>query len=175
MSLADELKKLDDLRRDGTLTDAEFAKAKAALLAAPPGGGDGGAVAEHLSDQLAEVRYQNELAQIDREWEIERRQYLVTTNYGRQQVPSRAMGIGMAVVGGVFGIFWTIMAVTITGSAPDHGPFQVTKVVFPLFGIVFICAAIGYGIYCVNRAEAYNKAFARYQARRAAVKPEDYR
>jgi len=33
MSLADELEKLQVLREDGTLTDAEFAQAKAKLLA----------------------------------------------------------------------------------------------------------------------------------------------
>lgn len=37
MSLADELRKLQELRDAGTLTEAEFAKAKAALLAAPGG------------------------------------------------------------------------------------------------------------------------------------------
>jgi hypothetical protein len=36
MSLADELRKLQELRDAGTLTEAEFAKAKAALLAVPP-------------------------------------------------------------------------------------------------------------------------------------------
>ena len=33
MSLADELAKLEDLRRTGALTDTEFAQAKAKLLA----------------------------------------------------------------------------------------------------------------------------------------------
>ena len=36
MSLADELRKLQELRDAGTLSAEEFAKAKAALLAAPP-------------------------------------------------------------------------------------------------------------------------------------------
>ena len=56
MSLADELAKLEDLRRTGALTDAEFARAKAKLLA-----GDAApatdAVAENLAAQLAETRY----------------------------------------------------------------------------------------------------------------------
>ena len=38
MSLADELRKLQELRDAGTLSEAEFAKAKAGLLAAPPAG-----------------------------------------------------------------------------------------------------------------------------------------
>jgi hypothetical protein len=36
MALADELRKLQDLRDAGTLSDAEFAQAKAAVLANPP-------------------------------------------------------------------------------------------------------------------------------------------
>ena len=36
MSLVDELAKLDELRRSGALSDAEFTKAKAALLSGRP-------------------------------------------------------------------------------------------------------------------------------------------
>lgn len=36
MSLADELHKLEELRQRGALSDAEFERAKAQLLAAPP-------------------------------------------------------------------------------------------------------------------------------------------
>src|SRR5262249_24765837 len=130
VSIADELLKLEELRRGGSLTDEEFARAKAALLAgasAPPGE----PVPQHLADQLAEVRYQNELARVDREWETERQKYFVTDRYGRRQVPTSGMGIGMAIGGGIFGVLWTVMAIAITGSAPAEGPFVVAKVVFP--------------------------------------------
>jgi len=76
MSLVDELTKLEELRRSGALSDAEFTKAKAALLNEAPAG-RGLELGEHLADQLAEVKYQNELAQVDREWESERQQYLI--------------------------------------------------------------------------------------------------
>src|SRR4051794_11923089 len=98
MSLADELAKLADLRRNGELTDAEYERAKAALL-----GGAAAApeqpLAAHLADQLAEVRHQNELAQIDREWAMERERYLVADRYGRRHVPTAGGGVGAAVVG----------------------------------------------------------------------------
>src|SRR5262249_44557684 len=137
MSLADELQKLEDLRRSGALSDQEFARAKAALLAGPPAPA-GEPIAQHLSDQLAEVRYQNELAQVDREWEIERQRYVITDRYGRQQIPTAGMGIGIAVVGGVFGLIWTVVAFSLTSAAPDFGPFGLIRFVFPLFGLVFI-------------------------------------
>jgi hypothetical protein len=161
MSLADELQKLDDLRRRGTLTAAEFERAKAALLA-----GDSADVGGHLADQLAEVRHQNDLAQIDREWEIERQQYLVTGKHGRQFVPTTGTGLMSAVGGGAFGIFWTVMAVSIMSGAPTDGAFGAAKVFFPLFGVVFTLIAIGWGVYCYLRAQKYDAAFQAYQDRR---------
>jgi hypothetical protein len=171
MSLVDELAKLEELRRRGALSDAEFTKAKAALLGGAPAG-SGQELGEHLADHLAEVRYQNELAQIDRAWEVERQQYLLRGRYGMAMVPTAGVGIGMAVVGGLFGVFWTVMALSITGSAPNFGPFAVARVVFPLFGVVFTAAAVGYGTYAYARAKKYQEAFAAYQARRERVKPE---
>ena len=165
MSLADELQKLDELRRRGALNDAEFERAKAALL-------NGGAdfeqpLVQRLSDQLSETRYQNDLSQIDREWEIERETYLIPDKYGRRHVPSVGMSVGIAAFGGVFGVLWTIMAFAITNSAPDFGPFSIMRIVFPLFGLVFIGAAIGFGAYSYSRAQKYNAAFFAYQTRRA--------
>ena len=178
MSLADDLVKLEELRRTGALTDREFDQAKAALLA---GGGRPAAdpVAANLGAQLAEVRYQNELARIDREWEVEKEQYMVADRYGRRHVPTTGVGYGSAVVGGLFGVLWTVMAVSITGGHPDappgFGPPPIVRIVFPLFGVLFTVGAVCYGLHCVRKAEAYNRALAAYQARRAAVRPEDFR
>lgn len=44
-----------------------------------------------------------------------------------------------------FGVLWTIMAIAITSGAPSHGPFAVAKIVFPLFGVLFILAALFVG------------------------------
>jgi hypothetical protein len=173
MGLADELQKLEDLRSRGTLSDAEFGQAKAALLAGRADPAER-PLGQHLSDQLAAVRDQNELARIDREWEIERQQYLVADRYGRRHVPTAGMGIGSAVVGGVFGVIWTVMAVAVTSAAPDFGPFAIVRVVFPLFGVVFVAAAIGWGVYCLSRARKYDAAFRLYQARRRQVAPESF-
>jgi hypothetical protein len=171
MGLADELQKLEQLHRSGSLTDAEFSQAKAALLANPSAPADE-TLGQHLSDQLAEVRHQNELARHDREWEIEKQQYLVAGRYGRRYVPTAGMGIGTAVAGGVFGLIWTVMAIAITSRAPDVMPFAISKVVFPLFGVVFIAAAIGWGFYCFSRAKKYEQAFRAYQSRRDNVRSD---
>jgi hypothetical protein len=41
-----------------------------------------------------------------------------------------------------FGVLWIVMAVGITQSMPDHRPFSIAKVVFPLFGLLFVIRAI---------------------------------
>src|SRR5262245_60186015 len=152
MSIADELQKLEQLRRSGALSDAEYAQAKAAVLAGTGSPGQQ-ALGDHLSDQLAEVRYQNELARLDRAWEMEREKYMLTDRDGGRQLPTPGLGIGMAVVGGIFGVIWTVFAMSITSDAPDFGGFSMVKVLFPLFGVLFTLGAIGYGIYCMVRGQ----------------------
>jgi hypothetical protein len=171
MSIADELEKLEDLRRRGVLDEAEFARAKAALLDQTPAQEEQ-PLREHLADQLAEVKHQNELAQVDREWEIERQQYMIADRWGRRHVPTPGMGIAVAVIGGAFGLIWTIMAVAITGSGPDVGAFSIARWAFPLFGIIFVAAAISFGVYSHSRAQKYQQAFEAYKARRARVRPQ---
>jgi hypothetical protein len=174
MSLADELQKLEDLRRSGALSESEFARAKAAVLAGADAG-DRRPVEMHLSDQLAEVWYQNELARIDREWAMEREKYLVADRYGRRYVPTSDMGLGVAVVGGAFGALWTAVAITATASAADDGPFWISKLVLPAFGVLIIGAAFGFGLRTRARAREYRKAHAAYQARRREVRPARFR
>ena len=174
MSIADELTKLEDLRRNGTLSEAEFAKAKELLLNSPPPPSQEPLV-QHLAQQQAEIKHQNELARIDREWEMQKQQYYVTTRYGVRQLPTTGMGIGIAVVGGVFGVFWTIMAFAITSGAPNVGPFAIVKIIFPLFGVLFTGAAIVFGIVCNIRAKKYQEAYEAYQRRRQQVRQEEHR
>jgi hypothetical protein len=167
MSLVDELAKLEELRRSGALSEAEFTKAKAALLSGATAGSEQQLV-EHLADDLAEVKYQNELAQLDREWEIERRQYLIPSQYGTLE-PTTGIGFATAFLGGLFGMLVTIvMAVQITSGSPDFG----YKVFFTLCGVVITVAFIGYGMKLNSTAQKYQEAFAEYKARRARVKPE---
>ncbi|HZT78776.1 MAG TPA: hypothetical protein VFA26_01020 [Gemmataceae bacterium] len=118
---------------------------------------------EPVADQLAEIRYQNEIARIDREWQMEREQYLIRGRYG-SYVPSPGGSVlgGMVVV--VFGIIWTMMAVSM--GAP---------LFFPLFGLVFIFLGIGVSLWSHSKAVSYREAFERYRRRRASVRPENFR
>lgn len=174
MSLADELTKLEDLRRAGALTESEFARAKAAVLA----GGSAparDAVADNMAALLAEVRYQNELERIDREWAQEREKYMAIDRYGRRFIPNSTQSLGGAIFVGVFGLLWTVMAFGITSGAPSFGPFAIAQVVFPLFGVAFTAFGVVLGVRGAKKAEEYKLAHAAYLRRRAAVKAGDFR
>ncbi len=51
--------------------------------------------------------------------------------------PSAGRAAG-AILGVIFGILWTIFAIFLTKDAP----FPFVKILFPLFGVVFVIAAI---------------------------------
>jgi len=160
MSMADELRKLQDLRDAGTLTDEEFASAKARVLAGessdqPPASG--------FADHLEEIKRQNEVEQLDREWAMERERYMVTGRYGYRSIPSQ----GASVLGGVlfvaFGILWTVLASGIGGGF------------FAMFGVLFILFGAGISIYSFIKAGQYEEARQRYQRRRAGLVDRDRR
>jgi hypothetical protein len=115
-----------------------------------------------VAANLETIAHQNELARIDREWQIEREQYLIIFGRYGQQVPPST---GKSVLGGViivgFGILWTAFAFAITANAPIGGAS-----IFPLFGVLFILAGIGTSVYSYNLAQRYEKAHAEYQRRR---------
>jgi hypothetical protein len=156
MNIADELQKLQDLHRSGALTDEEFAAAKAAVLAGAPAAQDStrpGAMQEELDD----LRLENEVARLDREWQLSRERYMVAGRYGNRYVPSR----GQSVLGGVivvaFGIFWTATAASMGAG------------LFPLFGVIFILLGAGMSVYSYSKAGEYEEAYQKYQRRRAEL------
>ena len=111
----------------------------------------------------------DEIARIDREWEVERQAYLIKDRYGLRQVPTSGLAVGVAVGGGGFGLVLTIVALWLS-EGPTFGP-SISKLLF-LLGVVFIVAAIGFGIYCFSRAQEYQKAFAAYLSRRNKLPSE---
>ena len=157
-TIADELKKLQELLDSGALSDDEFAQAKRALL-------DGdityGASSSN-EQQLAELQSQNELLRIDQEWQNEREDHKVS--YGRHSAPTvpSAFRTVMSLFGGLFaigfGIFW--MGQTPRLGAPDF---------FPMFGYVIIVIGIGLPIYHFIKYSSYKSAYDDYQRRRSEV------
>jgi hypothetical protein len=151
MSMADELRKLQELHDDGTLTAEEFAAAKATVLAGRPADS---AVEGHLE----EIRQQNDVAQLDREWAIEREQYMVAGRYGYRYLPNKGMSVLGGIIACAFGIFWTMMAASM--GAPG---------LFPAFGVLFILFGVGVSVYSFTKATRYEEARRRYQRRRSEL------
>jgi hypothetical protein len=148
MSIADELTRLQELRTSGVLTDAEFATAKERILNGRPADS---AAEEHLG----EIKKQNELARLDREWAMEREQYMVHGRYGYRYLPSRGLSLISGVAICAFGLLWTVFAAGM--GAP---------VFFPLFGVLFILFGAGVSAYAFMQAKRYEDARLRYQRRR---------
>jgi uncharacterized membrane protein len=115
-----------------------------------------------MSGRLEQLEYQNELARIDREWDMEREQYMITSRYGRRYVPSAAAAVVMGVVIVGFGVFWTAMAFGMASNFGGDG----FAMFFPLFWVVFIVAGIGVSIYQFTKAQRYQAAYNDYQRRR---------
>ena len=70
MTISDELQKLDELRRNGTLSPEEFEMAKRRVLDEPQDGG--------LADYFEEIKAHDALAKLDRGWELERKKYMIS-------------------------------------------------------------------------------------------------
>jgi predicted phage tail protein len=131
------------------------------------------ATTEELSEKINTLTGHSELAVLDREWEMEQQQYLVTGKHGRVSIPTETGAIGGGIFITLFGGLWTVMAFSITSMAPSFGPFAIAKLVFPLFGIVFVVGGIFASITAWNKAEQYRHAERRYKNRRTELQAGD--
>jgi LSD1 subclass zinc finger protein len=116
---------------------------------------------EKIAGDLDTIKTQNELERCDREWAQEREGYMVHGKDGTTATPSAAGSLIAAAVAGGFGILWTVITFTISASAP-HPLFYV----FPMFGLIFVAAAIVMGISGITKAQQYEQGQADYQRRR---------
>ena len=152
MSIAKELVELETLLRNGTLSRVEFETAKRLVLSGKASGS---------LDPLEEIKIQNEIAQLDRQWTLERESYMVFNHEGPRYIPSKGGSVagGIAVV--LFGTFWTAMATYLTSFAPFS-----FAMLFPAFGILFIVVGAASTIASFNKAQQYSQAEANYHRRR---------
>lgn len=151
MNLIEELDKLQQLHRSGALSDDEFAAAKSQILGqgalAPP-------AASGVADRLQAIAHHNEVAALDREWEIARESYMITGKHGHRYIPTQAGSALLGVALGLFGAYWTAMAFGTWGA---------------LIGVLIIAVGVGTGLYSFSRATKYSKAEQRYQEQRAEL------
>jgi len=155
MSIADELLKLDELRRSGALTDQEFEIAKKKALEAS-------SEFVNNTDHLKEIKSQNEIAQLDRKWEIDREKYMGYGKRGRRFIPNKTSSLisGIFVVG--FGAVWITMAISITRG-----------IVMPLFGVLFVIFGVATSFSHCIKAGKYQEALEEYEQRRSELLGND--
>ena len=155
MNIADELQKLQDLYHNGSLTALEFAAAKVAVLA---GNATETGSESALHAHLEEIKHQNEIARLDREWQIQRERYMIPGRYGQRTIPNRGMSIVAGLVIAGFGVFWTVTAAS--AGAPSF---------FPVFGVIFIFFGVAMSLYSFKVAGDYQQAYQSYQRRRSEL------
>jgi DNA-directed RNA polymerase subunit RPC12/RpoP len=110
---------------------------------------------KQIAEGVEVLKRQGELERLEREWANERANYLLRDEHGNVSVPGATGSLIGAVVAGVFGVIWTI------GAASMGAPWF-----FPLFGLVFIAAAIASGVNGMAKAGQYEQARRRYESRR---------
>ncbi len=168
MSIADDLQKIEEMYAHGTLTPEEFEQAKAKVLAADaiPSPTQGNS---QTARQIAELQRQNAVAQLDRDWESERVQYMLRGGYGSRSVPTESG----STFGGIFcvglGIVWIILGYALTSSLHSS---RTPGAIFPIFGVFFIVFGIVTGISSYAKAGQYQEAEQRYQEKRARLLAE---
>ncbi len=108
-----------------------------------------------------DVALEEELNAIDRAWHVERERYLVSSEFGRQQIPDKRRGLlaGAVLIGLAVVLFFLFRTLTPT-RATEVGPFVSGFVL--LFGV-------GLGWFQYSKAVDYERAFDAYQARRNAA------
>ncbi|MFK8114194.1 MAG: hypothetical protein AB8B91_18475 [Rubripirellula sp.] len=124
-----------------------------------------------LARDVAQIKTGTSIESLDRSWEIERAEYMVQGKHGRVSKPTKGTAVLVGVVMGGFGLFWTVMTLGITGAGSRMGAPGFIKL-FPLFGVLFIGVAIFQAVNIFGKAEAYERAQARYQEKRRELMRE---
>lgn len=123
------------------------------------------------NDGFKEVKSQNEISKLDREWEIEREKYMIAGAYGGRVVPDK-LSHGLASIGIlVFGISWVAIAASFAGFVGQQGWVNI----LPLIGFVFMALGLFLSIRALRKAGQYQAAYERYQHRRREILAEHQR
>jgi hypothetical protein len=113
---------------------------------------------ESMAGDLKVIQAEMELQRVERDWEIKQKQFMVTDKHGRESTPSMVGSVIGGIIVIIFGVFWIGLAASM--NAPP---------LFPLFGLVFIGAAVFGLIKGATKSTGYQNALAEYQTRRAAA------
>ncbi len=153
MSLADELERLQALHDSGTLTDSEFADAKAKVLAENQPSAT--VASSGVQRDLRRLQIQNEILSLDQSWSDEREDYMLHGRYGSRSVPNESSSMSAAVFLCVLFLIVGIVGASISGGTPI--------VVMSVLGFL---GGIWCGFYYSAKAGIYDAAYEQYQQER---------
>lgn len=116
----------------------------------------------------------SELEELDRRWALELESYMVAAKDGARHLPTRQESVVSGIVVAMFGVFWTVLALGMTGGAAmafggvggGLSPFAVIPCAFPAFGLLFIGLGIYQSMNAYEKATRYEQAKRRYEAER---------
>jgi DNA-directed RNA polymerase subunit RPC12/RpoP len=114
-----------------------------------------------MARDLAVIKHQNALEQLDRDWQTEREGLMVRGKNGTMHEPSTGASILAIVIGGGFGIFWTIVA------------SQFASGFFAIFGVLFVVFIIAAGISNYRSAIRFSARRDEYERRRRELERDD--
>ncbi len=112
---------------------------------------------QQLAEEVQTIRFQHELEEIDREWEMEKQQYYVTDEKGHKSLPTK----GGSLFGGLAIVVAGVVFISIAGGMRS-GLFVVVAVLVIGIGVA---TAVGN----MWKADKYEQAKQRYDAKRARV------
>ena len=113
-----------------------------------------------MLEKLDRLERQSRLATLERDWDNQVQDFMVTDNDGVKKLPTEGNAIFGMIFVVAFGIFWMAMASRI--SPP-----------MALFGILFIAFGIFGSLRVRNKAEEFRRARRRYQQQRREIIEQD--
>jgi hypothetical protein len=159
-SLADEIRKLEQLRQEDILSQADFERAKENLLEGVRGN-------QEMQNRLAKVEVQNRLMEIDQEWELERQKHMVQGKHGLYE-PTMDRTIAGSVIMIIFGLASFGMFASLSNS-PIHFVAEPMMTILILIGIVSLIGAVGIFISGMNQSTNYQIAKSDYEKKRSDI------
>jgi len=168
------------IRRTSSGTYTERAETTSDVTATP----GRPALAPRLSDQPALAalqqqtelnRLENELNRLNLEWESEKERYMISGRYGHRYLPEKGSSVGGGCMIAAFGSLWVIFAFGITTGftwsldGDDFGPPPIIRILFPMFGVLFVIFGVMSSMRAYNKAEEYERAYDAYQSQHSEL------
>lgn len=125
---------------------------------------------EEIGEQLSDLSLHNQLAALDRSWQLERENLMVAGPNGSLRIPEEAASARGTATSVSFLVLWTLVATGITGViAISAFPFGVVALAFPAFGINGIVSTLKSSAAEKDKARRYRESEKRYLQKRAEL------